>query len=1058
MIKLAHLADTHIRNLKYHEEYETVFKQIYKTLEEEKPDYIIHCGDIAHTKTQISPEFVEMTARFLENLSKIAPLHIILGNHDGNLKNSSRQDSISPIVNALNNKNIVLHKGSGEKIIQDGLTFNVLSIFDEENWKKPTNQDWINIALYHGAIAGVSTDIGYTMEHSDHDLSIFSGFDYALLGDIHKTNQIVDTEGRVRYPGSTIQQNHGETDDKGFLIWEIEDKNIFNVRHFVVPNPRPFITIKLDEFGKFDESIQIKEGARVRVMSEHNLAVQDIRKATDVIKVKYNPESITFLNKATERIDISETLQRVNVEDLRNLATQEKLITEYLKDFNPTQEVLTKVFELNKKYNTLVEENEEVSRNVRWSLKSLKWDHLFNYGKNNVINFADLNGVVGIFGKNFSGKSSIIDSLLWTMQNSTSKNVRKNLNIINQNQQSCSAEAEIVVNNKQYLIERSAEKYTKKLNGEETAEAKTDVWFSSCEIDQPEDCRNFERGNLNGLDRNETDKNIRKVFGTLEDFLFTSMASQLGSLDFINEGSTRRKEILGKFIDLDIFAKKYKMANTDSTDLKAALKRLEGKDYDKDINEAQAKVAELKDKSQVQSSECELIKEETKKLSEQITDIDVQIGSLPKIEVVDLYEANNALEKIKQEIQSFTETIGKNNKFVEEKQEALDKAAKLLEEINIKEVSGRKEALEKANKALDKLLHDVVDQEKELKKANKEIKILEEVPCGDGYLTTCKFLTNANSTKENIPGTELSINLLKKKKVELEKEIESLNPEEIEKSISVHSVLLEKRRNMESLISGKRLETEKLNNKLILSSANADKLEKNIEDYFKNEQVALKLKDLKSKKSDLLNEKQSLTKKLTDCEANILKMHREIGSLEQKVQTLEESKSELFKLREEYTAIAMFEKAMHSNGISYDIIRKKLPVINEEIAKILANVVNFEVFFEDDGKKLDILIKHPKYDPRPIELGSGAEKSLAAMAIRLALTKISSLPIGDIMILDEPATALDEENMEGFMRILDMLKSHFKTIILISHLPELKDVADVQITIDNIDGYACVKI
>ena len=210
MIKIAHLADTHIRNLKYHEEYKLVFEKIYKTLQEEKPDYIIHCGDIAHTKTQISPEFVEMTARFLDNLSKCAPLHIILGNHDGNLKNSSRQDSISPIVNALDNPNIILHKNSGEKIIQDGLTFNVLSIFDEEHWQKPTNPDWINIALYHGAIAGVSTDVGYTMEHSDHDLTIFTDYDYALLGDIHKTNQIVDTEGRVRYPGSTIQQNHGE--------------------------------------------------------------------------------------------------------------------------------------------------------------------------------------------------------------------------------------------------------------------------------------------------------------------------------------------------------------------------------------------------------------------------------------------------------------------------------------------------------------------------------------------------------------------------------------------------------------------------------------------------------------------------------------------------------------------------------------------------------------------------------------------------------------------------------------------------------------------------------
>ena len=47
------------------------------------------------------------------------------------------------------------------------------------------------------------------------------------------------------------------------------------------------------------------------------------------------------------------------------------------------------------------------------------------------------------------------------------------------------------------------------------------------------------------LTRNGTDKNIRKYLGTLDDFLMTSMSSQIGSLAFINEGSTRRKEIVG---------------------------------------------------------------------------------------------------------------------------------------------------------------------------------------------------------------------------------------------------------------------------------------------------------------------------------------------------------------------------------------------------------------------------------------------------------------------------------------------------------------------------------
>ena len=119
--------------------------------------------------------------------------------------------------------------------------------------------------------------------------------------------------------------------------------------------------------------------------------------------------------------------------------------------------------------------------------------------------------------------------------------------------------------------------------------------------------------------------------------------------------------------------------------------------------------------------------------------------------------------------------------------------------------------------------------------------------------------------------------------------------------------------------------------------------------------------------------------------------------------------------------------------------------------------MDFEVFFENDGKKLDINIKHPKHEPRPIEMGSGAEKTISAMAIRLALLNVSTLPKSDIFVLDEPGTALDEENMEGFIRILELIKIQFKTVFLISHLDSLKDIVDTQIVIDRKKGYASVK-
>ena len=234
-MKFAHIADTHIKNLKYHYEYRIVFEKLYERLKEEKVDYIIHCGDLAHTKTQISPEFVEMCTNFLRNLANIAPTYVILGNHDGNLKNSSRQDALTPIVDALEHSDLHLLKNAGEVCLNDKFTINVLSVFDRDNWANISDTSRINIALYHGSISNSKTDLGWIMEHGEDDVSIFEGYDFAFLGDIHKTNQILDYKGTIRYAGSTVQQNHGETNDKGFLIWNIKNKDDFTCKHIILP-------------------------------------------------------------------------------------------------------------------------------------------------------------------------------------------------------------------------------------------------------------------------------------------------------------------------------------------------------------------------------------------------------------------------------------------------------------------------------------------------------------------------------------------------------------------------------------------------------------------------------------------------------------------------------------------------------------------------------------------------------------------------------------------------------------------------------------------------------
>lgn len=193
-MKFAHLSDTHIKLLKEHDSYRLVFEEIYKILKEQKVGAIVHTGDLFHTKIQLTPEAISMATDFLRSLADIAPLYIIPGNHDTNLKNNSRLDSISPIVDALSHNNIFYLKDSGEMAISDEVTLNAMSLLDQKNWIKPSNPDKINIALFHGSVAGVRTDIGYVMEHGEFDVSIFEDHDYAFCGDIHMSNQGLDSE------------------------------------------------------------------------------------------------------------------------------------------------------------------------------------------------------------------------------------------------------------------------------------------------------------------------------------------------------------------------------------------------------------------------------------------------------------------------------------------------------------------------------------------------------------------------------------------------------------------------------------------------------------------------------------------------------------------------------------------------------------------------------------------------------------------------------------------------------------------------------------------------
>ena len=168
---ILHVADIHILLTKRHTEYTEVFKNLYKAIEK-TPDTTAVCvvGDVFHSKSDLSPECVEIASQFLKNLADLRPTILTAGNHDATLTNKNRLDSLSPIVNAIKHPNLFYLKDTGIYQLGD-ILFNNFSVFDEhspENYipfdkipKIYVNNASYFIGLYHGPIDSAVTDIGY---------------------------------------------------------------------------------------------------------------------------------------------------------------------------------------------------------------------------------------------------------------------------------------------------------------------------------------------------------------------------------------------------------------------------------------------------------------------------------------------------------------------------------------------------------------------------------------------------------------------------------------------------------------------------------------------------------------------------------------------------------------------------------------------------------------------------------------------------------------------------------------------------------------------------------
>jgi len=193
MIKqIVHLSDIHLRTYQYHDIYEEQFSKFINQITTQLKDYeynqirIVITGDLFHQKINISNEQLIIMSNFLKELSEIGKVIIIPGNHDFLENNMSRLDSITPMIEMINNDNIIYFKNSGV-YEDDNINWVVYSLYQHN--RRPEferlNDGKKYVGLFHGPIQGFTTDTGYKFDDG-YDKINFRDCDIVLCGDIHK--------------------------------------------------------------------------------------------------------------------------------------------------------------------------------------------------------------------------------------------------------------------------------------------------------------------------------------------------------------------------------------------------------------------------------------------------------------------------------------------------------------------------------------------------------------------------------------------------------------------------------------------------------------------------------------------------------------------------------------------------------------------------------------------------------------------------------------------------------------------------------------------------------
>ena len=144
----------------------------------------------------------------------------------------------------------------------------------------------------------------------------------------------------------------------------------------------------------------------------------------------------------------------------------------------------------------------------------------------------------------------------------------------------------------------------------------------------------------------------------------------------------------------------------------------------------------------------------------------------------------------------------------------------------------------------------------------------------------------------------------------------------------------------------------------------------------------------------------------------------------------------------------VYQELVGKNGVIKIVLKRALPIINNEIKRTLDGICDFDIVLEvNDKNEVEINMVNDGVK-KPIEVGgSGLETTFAALAVRNALATISSMSSASCLTLDEVDSTVNSDNIDALYELYNRMLSSYDFIFHVVHDDNVIDRHDMVVTV-----------